>query len=79
MTLPHTALELEVRDQWNAFLQRKTVMIADGHLGIVASETFAIRFPPLTEAVAALLYIDLVSILDASTETQLGEDEWKGT
>jgi hypothetical protein len=76
MNPPPTTLQDEVRNRWDAFLRRKTFLLAGGNLGIVSPD-FSIRFPPLTEAVAALLYIDTVSIFDSSTETQLGEKVFK--
>lgn len=76
MTLPYTAFELEVRRSWDWFLRRNALLAADGALGLVFPGSLSVRFSPISEAVDALLYIDAVSIFDASTEARLGKKEF---
>ncbi len=76
MTLPWTALELEVIRSWDMFLRRNALLRAGGALGLVFPGSLSIRFKAISETVDALLYIDAVSIFDASTETRLGEDDF---
>lgn len=67
---------MTIRDAWDNFLQRKTLLIANGYLGYVLG-AFSFHFPPFGQAVAAILFIDAVSLFDASTEARLGRAKFK--
>ncbi len=68
--LEQTAPGVEFAGGWRTFLQRK-VLTTTWEMGFVPSTHFPVRFPPLREIVISLLFVDLVSLLDAAFETQM--------
>src|SRR5262245_4291654 len=68
-----TVREMEVGNAWDAFMTRKTLTTA-WEPGFVPDPTMAVRFPPLGELIASLLYMELVSLLDYACESQLSPE-----
>jgi hypothetical protein len=63
--------------RWHTFLKRKTLVIGRP-LGFSFGPALSIAFAPLQEIVASLLYVDLVSLLEMGTSTQMSGRKFDG-
>jgi hypothetical protein len=61
---------------WKTFLLRKLVL-TNPNLGIISAQDIGVRFPPLNHVAISLLFVDLVSLLDQATSSQLTPNEFK--